>query len=225
MEPFVKEDVEMYNESWSGIVQQDAAALGEIARAVSVTPSDAHVHASSPLPGVLVGPDGGVRQCLSKLSLLYAQAGAVNEHFQRKCSQWAAGVGEHIAVSVKSPSRAVQKVWRTYKGNPQFLLDLVRTSVTCDTPSDVLATLQRIQADPAVIIVRAKNRLDPAYDSSQSGGFRNICLNLVVVDDTTCKACTESFVCELQLTLRAIHDRKTEGGHKRFVIFRDMRAE
>ena len=102
-----------------------------------------------------------------------------------------------------------------------MLLDLVRSSVICDTPADVLATLQRIQADPAVTIVRAKNRMDPAYDSSQSGGFRNICLNLVIVDDTTCKASTvvtEAFVC-------AIHDRKTEGGHKRFVLFRDMRAE
>jgi len=166
----------------------------------------------------------GLQQLLSSLPLLYTQAFALNEHFQDKCAGWARDFGKHEVVSVKKQDRAIQKLWRTYNGNPQFLTDLVRSSIVCDTLDDVLEVFHRIRADPAVGILRVKNRLSPTYDSSLSGGYRNLALNLILVDESTCQACAEAHICELQLQLGAIHDLKTDGGHKRFVSFRDTRA-
>ena len=67
--------------------------------------------------------------------------------------------------------------------------------------------------------------MDLDYDSSQSGGFRNLSLNLVVVDEHTCQASTDSHIVEVQLTLRPIHELKSDGGHRRYTRFRDLRAE
>ena len=159
------------------------------------------------------------------MPLLYAQAFALNEHFQGKCIEWAGHDGKHNPVGVKRQGRAIQKLWRSYSGQPQRLVDLVRSSITCQNPPQILKVLQRIRCDPAVGIIRVKNRLHPEYDSSLSAGFRNLSLNIIVVDADTCKACTASHVCELQLGLQTINDLKSEGGHKRFVSFRDMRAE
>merc|ERR1711941_92203 len=112
-----------------------------------------------------------VYQFFQSLPLLYAQAFALNEYFQRKCAGWAACVGEHKPVTVKKQGRAIQKLWRTYRGNPRLLTDLVRGSIICDTPVDILAVLRRIYTDPVVGILRIKNRFDPKYDSSLSGGY------------------------------------------------------
>eukprot|EP00747_Dinoflagellata_sp_TGD_P001676 gnl/TRDRNA2_/TRDRNA2_102323_c1_seq1.p1 gnl/TRDRNA2_/TRDRNA2_102323_c1~~gnl/TRDRNA2_/TRDRNA2_102323_c1_seq1.p1 ORF type:complete len:318 (-),score=37.78 gnl/TRDRNA2_/TRDRNA2_102323_c1_seq1:164-1117(-) len=171
------------------------------------------------------GKTGVVCQLFVSLPLLYAQAFAVNEHFQDKCSGWASGLGNHKPASVKKQNRAIQKLWRTYHGNPRLLTDLVRSSIVCDTLTDVLLVLRRVHADPTAGILRVKNRFDPKYDSSLSGGYRNLSLNLIVVDEHTSQACTASHICELQLSLREFDDLKTDGGHRRFVEFRDMRAE
>lgn len=164
-------------------------------------------------------------QYIDSLPLLFAQAHSLNGHFQNKCADWATGIGEHKYVGVKRQKRAIQKLWRTYNGNVRLLTDLVRSSIICEKLSQILAVLRRIRTDPAVGILRVKNRFDPRFDSSISGGYRNLSLNLIVVDDHTSQACTASHICELQLSWKAFDSLKTDGGHKRYVRFRDMRAE
>eukprot|EP00929_Paragymnodinium_shiwhaense_P114199 TRINITY_DN8252_c0_g1_i1.p1 TRINITY_DN8252_c0_g1~~TRINITY_DN8252_c0_g1_i1.p1 ORF type:complete len:670 (+),score=63.40 TRINITY_DN8252_c0_g1_i1:148-2157(+) len=168
---------------------------------------------------------GALLQTFSSLHYLYAQAWALDEHFQNKCAVWADGLAKHKVGLIKHPSRAVQKVWRSYCGNPQALVDLVRSSIVCDTPEHILQVLQRVKQDKTVRIVRIKNRFDLSFDSRKSGGFRNLSVNLIICDPDTVAACTERHICELQLGLQEMTLRRTDGGHRRYVSFRDGRAE
>eukprot|EP00929_Paragymnodinium_shiwhaense_P001976 TRINITY_DN10217_c0_g1_i6.p1 TRINITY_DN10217_c0_g1~~TRINITY_DN10217_c0_g1_i6.p1 ORF type:complete len:622 (+),score=88.15 TRINITY_DN10217_c0_g1_i6:100-1965(+) len=168
---------------------------------------------------------GAVLQNFSSLPLLFAQACAIDAHFQRKCAEWAAGFGTHVSGRIKQASRAVQKVWRSYNGSPRALVDLVRSSIVCETPEDLLHVLRTIQGDTAARILRIKNRFDLGFDSALSAGYRNLSLNLVIVDADTVAAGAERHICELQLGLREINALKTDGGHRRFVAFRAGRVE
>ena len=237
----VRKDADSYDGVWHETAQSHEGVLGDIAMVVRATRDEqlndqslalneraAHVqHLRHVLQGPSGRPDanGSLQQFLWHLPFLYAQAFVLDTHFQKKRAAWAAGLAEHIHANVKRPTRAIEKLWRTYHGNARLLTDLVRGSIVCNTPSDILVVLQRIRADPAVEILRVKNRLTTTYSSSQSGGHRNLSLNLIVVDEITCEACTDSHICELQLQLRAMYGLKTDGGHRRFVSYRDRRAE
>jgi len=233
----VKTDADVYEEQWAMIVERYRDSLGEIVETTKEMAKDIKkaVHDAPPRQAapaehqrrtLLLDTVGGkLSQALPSLPLLYVQAFALNDRFQCKCSEWAAGAGKHISTSVKRTERAIQKLWRTYNGNPRSITDLVRSSIVCDTPADILAIVQKIRADSSVGILRIKNRLDPVYDSTLSGGYRNLSLNLIVVDVHTRQACVDMHICELQLELRVIHELKTDGGHRRFVAFRDRRAE
>eukprot|EP00929_Paragymnodinium_shiwhaense_P020846 TRINITY_DN13766_c0_g1_i1.p1 TRINITY_DN13766_c0_g1~~TRINITY_DN13766_c0_g1_i1.p1 ORF type:complete len:229 (+),score=20.12 TRINITY_DN13766_c0_g1_i1:34-687(+) len=168
---------------------------------------------------------GGLQQDLMSLPLLYAQAFAVNHHFQAKCAEWGAGLGLYIPGIVKQPRRAIQKIWRTYNGQPQRLVDIVRASIVCDTTLELLTVLRRIEDDTDAGIVRIKNRFDPSYDSDVTAGYRCLALNIIIVNQRTRNNSAEKHICELQLGLHKMHELKTDGGHSRFVAFRDSSAE
>eukprot|EP00929_Paragymnodinium_shiwhaense_P028280 TRINITY_DN16428_c0_g2_i1.p1 TRINITY_DN16428_c0_g2~~TRINITY_DN16428_c0_g2_i1.p1 ORF type:complete len:621 (+),score=52.59 TRINITY_DN16428_c0_g2_i1:59-1921(+) len=234
----VANDADNYQKVWHGIVQQHATSvqeLSEVAKQVSADIKVAgqqvaerhHCEAEKQRRPLLhlSRRKGSLMQNLSSFPLLYAQACAVDAQFQRKCAEWAAGLAEHHAGPIKQPGRAVQKVWRAYDGNPQALIDLVRCSIVCETPQHLLAVLRRVQADSEAGILRIKNRFDPRFDARLSGGYRNLALNLITVDAKTVAACAERHICELQIGLREINAMKTDGGHRRFVEFRDRSAE
>ena len=101
----------------------------------------------------------------------------------------------------------------------------MRSGLTFDTVGGLTECLERIGADPTVAVLKIKNRLDPRFDSAESAGYRNVALSLVVVDEFTLRRGVEHHVCELQLGLRAIDDRKHDGGHRNYVQWRDARAE
>eukprot|EP00929_Paragymnodinium_shiwhaense_P042232 TRINITY_DN21884_c0_g1_i2.p1 TRINITY_DN21884_c0_g1~~TRINITY_DN21884_c0_g1_i2.p1 ORF type:complete len:559 (+),score=65.68 TRINITY_DN21884_c0_g1_i2:176-1852(+) len=158
----VEKDAEAYQDVWADVVanhSESVQALAEAARQAAAAIKFAagegpqrqlseaenlrrrllQYHRSTP---------GGLQQSLSSLPLLFAQACAVDAHFQRKSAAWAAGVGNHIAGLIKQPSRAIQKIWRSYNGKPQSLVDLVRSSIVCETPGDVLTIFRNIQCRP-----------------------------------------------------------------------------
>ncbi len=56
--------------------------------------------------------------------------------------------------------------------------------------------------------MRIKNRLDPAFDSSESGGYRDVSLNLRLCSAATRSAAIDTHVCEVQLVLRGMHEIK-----------------
>eukprot|EP00929_Paragymnodinium_shiwhaense_P028279 TRINITY_DN16428_c0_g1_i1.p1 TRINITY_DN16428_c0_g1~~TRINITY_DN16428_c0_g1_i1.p1 ORF type:complete len:671 (+),score=51.04 TRINITY_DN16428_c0_g1_i1:196-2013(+) len=232
----VASDAENYQKVWLDIVRQHAAGVQELSEVAKKVLTDIQAaaqqgpqhelcEAENQRRTLLYGFGGALLQSISSLPLLFAQAGATNEQFQRKCAEWAAGIAEHIAAPIKRPSRAIQKVWRSYTGNPQALVDLVRSSIVCETPQQALAVLRRVQADRAANIVRIKNRFDPCFDARICGGYRSLSLNLIIVNLETCAMCAERHICELQIGLREIDAMKTDGGHRRFVQFRDSVAE
>ena len=180
------------------------------------------------------------RQLHADLPYLYAQAHALNPHFQARMVQWAGRSSEGTTVhhcdpdpdpnitvhhcDVKQRRRAIDKTWRCYAGDPSLLLDLVRGSITCRTVRGIMDCLARIQADPGVFVLNVKNRFDPRYDGHATAGYRNLALLLVIVDAETARFGVHDHVCELQLGLAQINELKTAGGHRNYREWRDMRA-
>jgi len=84
--------------------------------------------------------------------------------------------------------------------------------------------LGNIRRNPHVAILQVKNRLDPDDDQASSG-YRNVALSLILVDSFTMLQGVDTHVAELQLGLSAFDSIKTDGGHKRYVAWRNQRAE
>eukprot|EP00929_Paragymnodinium_shiwhaense_P020848 TRINITY_DN13766_c0_g2_i1.p1 TRINITY_DN13766_c0_g2~~TRINITY_DN13766_c0_g2_i1.p1 ORF type:complete len:656 (+),score=96.36 TRINITY_DN13766_c0_g2_i1:170-2137(+) len=234
----VKADAKAYNDVWCDIVDREAdsiRALSEAADAIATDIKNANIEGpqtaleeAENLRRTLLqsgSKAGGLQQDLMSLPLLFAQAFAVNHHFQVKCAEWAGGLGLYIPGVVKQPRRAIQKIWRSYNGQPQRLVDIVRASIVCDTTLQLLTVLRRIAGDNGAGIVRIKNLFDPSYDSDMTAGYRCLALNIIIVDQRTRSSSTEQHICELQLGLHKMHELKTDGGHSRFVSFRDSSAE
>eukprot|EP00929_Paragymnodinium_shiwhaense_P007721 TRINITY_DN111633_c0_g1_i1.p1 TRINITY_DN111633_c0_g1~~TRINITY_DN111633_c0_g1_i1.p1 ORF type:complete len:636 (+),score=79.48 TRINITY_DN111633_c0_g1_i1:153-2060(+) len=235
----VEKDAESYQDLWVEIAEKHSESIQSLAQVSKQVAADIDVAAVEGPQHHLCEAEnqrrkllthhrrmsGELRQSLPSLPLLFAQACAVDAHFQSKCAEWAGGAGTHMPGLIKQPSRAVQKVWRSYHGNEQSLVDLVRSSIVCETPEHLLTVLRDILADNSVRILRIKNRFDPRFDSRLSGGYRNLSLNVIIFDSDSLSACAERHICEVQLALREINALKTAGGHQRFVAFRDDRAE
>ncbi len=58
-----------------------------------------------------------------------------------------------------------------------------------------------ISDDDDVVVLRIKNRLDLAYDSALSAGYRDVCMNLRFSSELTQSLGLEWHVCEVQLVL------------------------
>lgn len=164
-------------------------------------------------------------QARNSLAVLFAQAAAFNEHFQEVVRGWAAGLGAHVQwCSVKRRSRAIEKLFHTYGGQADHLIDLVRSGITFPTIRALMDCLSRIFDDERVAVLQVKNRLNPAYDSNASAGYRNVALNLCLVDEFTAMRLLDTHIAELQLGLQDIDALKHAEGHKRYVTFRNATA-
>ena len=119
------------------------------------------------------------------------------------------------------------------------MVDITRSGITfsnseaddeANTPptlgiQNMITALKRIRKDPSVVVLQAKNRISDEYDALMSGGYRNLSLSLVVVDNITMAKNVDAHICELQLGLAEIDRLKKEEGHMRYVSFRDMLGE
>ena len=81
-----------------------------------------------------------------------------------------------------------------------------------------------IRRNPQVVILQVKNRLS-LDEKNASSGYRNVALSLLLVDMDTMAEGVDTHVAELQLGLHAFDDIKTDGGHQRYVSWRNQRAE
>ena len=68
--------------------------------------------------------------------------------------------------------------------------------------------IKSIGQDPDIQIVRIKNRLDPAFDARQSGGYRNVAINLRIKTAQTIALGIDLHICSLQLLLQAMAEIK-----------------
>ena len=84
----------------------------------------------------------------------------------------------------------------------------------------------RIQVD------RIKNRLDPNYDFVATHGYRDVLVNFrVIKSPLACHSEADwlrlglrEHVCEIQLVPIEYLREKTEAGHKKYILYRNMQA-
>ena len=88
------------------------------------------------------------------------------------------------------------------------LVDLCRQSIVFTSIVDLAQCLKLIEDDPEIRLERIKNRLDPAYQSVLSGGYRDVAVNLRIVSAHTMDLCLETHICEVQLVLKRFQEVK-----------------
>ena len=203
-------------------------------------------------PSFLSRGDREQQRPLRSLDQLYVQAAFVQPILVHKVKQWAAGrggclpnatPGESISFvrfesgdaaedalslrfcDLKSPGRAIEKLVRSYGQDTSRLLDVCRQAIAFEGMQDMADCLNAIGSDPEVRIVRIKNRYTPGYDAAQSGGYRDVLLNLQICTPEALLFGVEAHVCELQLILWQFAALKTKDGHSHYVAVRNLRAD
>lgn len=126
---------------------------------------------------------------------------------------------------LKRPERAVEKMMRSYGGHAWMILDIARHAMVFERASELDSCLEAILNDSDVEVCGVKNRLRTDYNSKASAGYRDVLVNLNMVTREARDLGVDGFVCELQLQLQAFASLKNDGGHKRYVEFRNERAQ
>lgn len=171
------------------------------------------------------------KQVSKDLTCLFAQAIGLSQHFHEHVNSFLVGVSGAEAKhpsGVKKHKRAVEKMYRSYSGDASMLIDLVRSSITCESLDGIISVVNNICGDRHIKILKIKNRFDPKYDSGDSAGYRNLSFSLLLADSVTEQCGVDKHVCELQVGLKVMDDLKnTKGdhGHDNYVKWRDKMAE
>lgn len=166
-----------------------------------------------------------VRRRENGFGRLFYQAMIVDPMFASLVQSWASSSnGEFTDGKVKSHQRAMEKVVRAYSGDASHLMDLSRKSIIFDTIGDLLRCLELVRSDQRVVPERIKNRLRIRYDSKDSGGYRDVAMNLRLVQTEAVQLGVHMHVVELQLILREFYSLKSNEGHARYRRFRDLRG-
>jgi hypothetical protein len=97
---------------------------------------------------------------------------------------------------------------RTRAQDISHLLDICRQTIVFEDPSSLAECMRVIDRDAEVRVVRVKNRLDPGFNTAQSAGYRDLALNLKVVNEETLGMGLEEHVCEVQLILLPVFQLK-----------------
>uniref|UniRef100_A0A7S1ECE9 Uncharacterized protein n=4 Tax=Hemiselmis andersenii TaxID=464988 RepID=A0A7S1ECE9_HEMAN len=126
--------------------------------------------------------------------------------------------------TMKRHSRAMEKLLRSYGNNPSHLLDVARGCIVFESLAQLTNCLGVMITDSNVRVERIKNRLDIEYDSDESAGYRDVCINLRVINKTAQALGAELHVCEVQLLTLEFAKLKTADGHKRYVQSRNDRG-
>jgi len=125
---------------------------------------------------------------------------------------------------LKRHGRATEKLIRSYANDLSLLLDLARQSLVFESMADLTTCLGIISTDSNVRVERIKNRLDPTYNSDDTAGYRDVCVNLRVVSSLAQALGVEIHMCEVQLLLREYAALRSADGHKRYVQGRNDRG-
>ena len=117
----------------------------------------------------------------------------------------------------KQADRCFEKARLCYDGDLSCLSDLRRASIVCPTVAAILEMLKLLSVTEGIDILRVKNRFSRDYSVKESGGYRDLQLNI--------RAEGTALIWELQIHLEAIEELKTSSGrsgHARYVVFRGM---
>mmetsp|Transcript_38555 Transcript_38555/g.89794 ORF Transcript_38555/g.89794 Transcript_38555/m.89794 type:complete len:545 (+) Transcript_38555:3503-5137(+) len=126
--------------------------------------------------------------------------------------------------SIKRHTRAIEKLHRSYENVMGRLLDISRNAIVFENMTHLTNALGIIVTDENVRVERLKNRLSPDYDSAETGGYRDVCINLRVVSKESESYGAELHISEVQLMLKEFADLKTGEGHRRYVLARNTKG-
>jgi hypothetical protein len=88
-----------------------------------------------------------------------------------------------------------------HEQNVSRLIDICRQSIYFDSIADICSCLLAMSQDPDIALVRIKNRFNPALQSVESAGYRNLAVNLRVDTPEARALGIETHICEVQLLL------------------------
>jgi hypothetical protein len=146
----------------------------------------------------------------------------LTDWYQELVRLWAA----HLRVvsqpaPMKSPKRMMQKIFRSYRGRPEYVTDIVRSTIICNTICEVQRVLDYVIKNSVVHTI--KNRFDLNYSGDDTGGYRDMNMQLSFADlDGTA---FQGFVFELQVHFKGILERKHAEGHRRYVVLRNIKGD
>jgi len=158
-------------------------------------------------------------QPCNELETLMVQAHEINDWYQVVAGSWAGACGaSHERVKPKATKRALEKIFRSYRGKVAPLTDIVRSSIVCEDAKQIRWVLEIIFVNSIVHVV--KNQLSPSYDGNDSYGYRDIQLQLSFSEMDGTKF--QGFVFEMQVHLRQIFELKYDSGHDVYVRLRNL---
>ena len=152
------------------------------------------------------------------LMLLYAAAESSLERLRRFCDMIQAQVSGATAIVPPAPkkmARAFTKTLEKYRGDFSKLTDLARATINCSSLLVLREVLKKVGSEKeAFTLVLVKNRLMFEYNADDTGGYRDLLLNLVDVES--------GHIVELQLTVALLLAVKMhgEGGHVAYNVAR-----
>lgn len=150
------------------------------------------------------------------LMMLYADAELSLERLRALCCRIEALVPDASPVvpGLKGMGRAFAKTLEKYQGDFSNMTDLARATIKCPSLAVLLAALKELKEDKAFEIVLIKNRMMPAFDADEAGGYRDMLINLR--DEVS------GHIVELQATLDPLLEVKKngKGGHVAYEIGR-----
>uniref|UniRef100_A0A6U2B612 Uncharacterized protein n=1 Tax=Hemiselmis andersenii TaxID=464988 RepID=A0A6U2B612_HEMAN len=103
---------------------------------------------------------------------------------------------------MKRHERCIEKMVRSYDNDPSRLLDISRGSIAFESLGDLTECLEAIWADENVVVSRITNRMGADFKSDETGGYRDVSINLRLVSPEAQALGAELHVCEVQLLLK-----------------------
>ena len=119
---------------------------------------------------------------------------------------------ETIVPGLKCMPRACVKTAEKYGGCYANLTDLCRMTFVCFTVEMAIRVIEFIRDHPGWALERVKDRLDPVFDASGTGGYRDLLINA--------RDKANGHIVELQLTFKEFYDIKTRGGYATYKLAR-----
>lgn len=160
-------------------------------------------------------------QSSDDIGVLLWQAEHVHEWLQELVALWAEELHvEHQPAAMKTRTRVVEKILRSYKGKAECVTDIVRSTILANDVKQVREVLQVEIGEADVNII--KNRFDVSYDAQDSGGYRDV--NVLFSWPEFKGTPFEGFIFELQIILRGFAEIKHGYGHEAYQVARNLAA-
>ena len=142
---------------------------------------------------------------LSFLLLLFADAESTLPYLSRLGEQLRSAQVMVLEAPLKALPRTIAKTLEKYGGDFSRLTDLARMTLVCTTLAAARGVLEAMASDSAIQIMLIKNRLMLEYDASDTGGYRDMLINV--------RCLATGHIFEVQITLEAFYKIKSSGGH------------